>query len=181
MLLPTVDTYEREMATVIVAAYLMFMIGLPIGVAFVMRFRSLPTGPLCPHCLSETLWIQGSLLSRVPLPRRPLIQRRWCPACGWDGLARPGVRRTSPRTGPTPTTVDLRAVELNGAAFRVLLRCRAESQAWHGRLVFITEEGEARPEGVEAFHGRTVSEVLAQALALSEHSLAYRLRQALSG
>lgn len=169
------------MATVIAASYLLLVIGLPIGVTLLGRYRSLPTGPLCPRCLGETFWIQGPLLGRLRLRSRPVLQRRWCPECRWVGLARPEVAKPERAGRPAATTVDLRAMQLNGSAVRVLLRCRPESRTWHGRLIFVTAQGESRSEDVEAFHGSSVSDVLAQALALPEHSLARRLRQALSG
>ena len=72
------------------------------------------------------------------------------------------------------------ALPFEGHPFRVLLRCRSEALAWHGRLIFIDPQGRTRSEPIEAFHGGSVADVLSQALALSDRSLARRLRQALS-
>lgn len=167
------------MASLIIAAYLLLVVGLPVGVAILRRFRALPGGALCPHCLTETLWIRSRFWRHARRRGRPLVQRRWCPGCGWEGLSRPGVV-PPPRLDPAPTTVGLRKLTLDGCAFRVLIRCRSWGQGWHGRLVFVDTTGAVSAEIVEAFHGSTVADVLSQALALSEHSLAHRLRRALA-
>jgi hypothetical protein len=44
----------------------------------------LPTGRDCPRCTAETLPIRSALLR----PLRKLVSQRWCPACGWEGMAR---------------------------------------------------------------------------------------------
>lgn len=44
----------------------------------------LPAGRECPRCGSETLPILVAILR----PVRGLLGRRWCTACGWEGLVR---------------------------------------------------------------------------------------------
>lgn len=44
----------------------------------------LPTGRDCPRCGSETLPIRVALLRSV----RRMLNRRWCTACGWEGIMR---------------------------------------------------------------------------------------------
>jgi hypothetical protein len=68
--------------------------------AFIMIFLLLPSDRSCAQCDDETLWIRsnraGRFGSALTLGR---VQWRWCPRCGWEGLARrapqvkPGQRR----------------------------------------------------------------------------------------
>ncbi len=190
------------MRMLIVLSCLFLIAGIPFVVVALVRLRRLPSGPFCPACLGETLWLRGPLLRHRRLRRLPPLQRRWCPACGWEGLARPHPAAAPPapvlphgshdddeappvaapgQVAPADAgmNVELREVTTNGEAFRALLRCRAEGRAWHGRLVFVDRTGTARAERVEAFHGASIGDLLAQALALPEHSLARRLRRAL--
>jgi hypothetical protein len=44
----------------------------------------LPVGRECPRCSSETLPIRFVLVQ----PFRRLVSRRWCVACGWEGISR---------------------------------------------------------------------------------------------
>ncbi len=53
-----------------------------IGTAVV--YLLLPLGPLCPHCTSEMVAIRNRFFDQV----LPLLQRRWCLACGWNGVVR---------------------------------------------------------------------------------------------
>ena len=53
----------------------------------------LPSGRDCPRCGGETLSIRTMLLR----PVRRLLARRWCTACGWEG-----VTRVTARTAPVP-------------------------------------------------------------------------------
>ncbi len=208
------------MGTILVIAYLTALVGLPIGVAAMLRYRSLPRGRVCPACLAETLWIRFRLLDVLRTHGRPIVQKRWCSRCGWEGVCRAVAAPVGCDSGSAPlaaeaghpeshpvtpastagtytpfspegtstkdstrdlTTVDLRNLRLDGSEFRVLIRCRSESHGWYGRLIFVDSGGDVRREDVEAFHGPSVADILAQALALSENSLARRLRQARTG
>jgi hypothetical protein len=57
--------------------------------AFIMIYLLLPSDRSCAQCDEETLWIRsnraGRLGSALSLGR---VQWRWCPRCGWEGLAR---------------------------------------------------------------------------------------------
>ena len=52
----------------------------------------LPRGPLCPSCRVDMVLIRNRFLERV----LPMVQRRWCLQCGWNGVAR-RVRPRAPR------------------------------------------------------------------------------------
>ena len=53
----------------------------------------LPAGRDCPRCGGETFSIRSILLR----PVRRFLHRRWCTACGWEG-----VTRVSLRPAPVP-------------------------------------------------------------------------------
>lgn len=59
------------------------------GLALVMIYLLLPTDRSCSRCDGETLLLGGNRMARL---RARLflgrVQRRWCPQCGWEGLAR---------------------------------------------------------------------------------------------
>lgn len=79
--------------TALWVALLLSLLALPI--AF------LPVGRACPRCASETVSIRFPLLR--PLQR--WLTRRWCAACGWEGIARCGRwKRTPsrPESAPAP-------------------------------------------------------------------------------
>jgi ribosomal protein S27AE len=61
----------------------------------------LPAGRDCPRCGTETFLLR----SRALRAARRLLGRRWCSACGWEGLMRTG------RPGPAPVVEAARAVE----------------------------------------------------------------------
>jgi hypothetical protein len=57
--------------------------------ATIMIYLLLPADRECSRCDGETLLLQGGHVSRFTswfLMHR--VQRRWCPGCGWEGLAR---------------------------------------------------------------------------------------------
>lgn len=73
----------------------MFMTGLwivmllaPLALLAVL----LPAGRDCPRCGGETLLLQSRLLR----PFRRFFGRRWCSACGWEGLMRFGAPAPAP-------------------------------------------------------------------------------------
>lgn len=82
-------------------AYALFFFvafGSKMVLAAITIWLLLPTDPRCSRCDGDTLLIRmgraGRLLSRLMLGT---VQRRWCPRCGWEGLARAPRRRR--RTG----------------------------------------------------------------------------------
>lgn len=48
----------------------------------------LPTGRDCPRCGGETLPIRVRMLR----PVRRALTRRWCTACGWEGVVRHSLK-----------------------------------------------------------------------------------------
>ena len=63
----------------------------------------LPQGPRCPHCQVDMVAIKNRFFDRLV----PLLERRWCLECGWNGVVR-RVRRTRAgrwvrRSAPRPT------------------------------------------------------------------------------
>jgi hypothetical protein len=60
----------------------------------------LPRGTRCPTCQTEMLPIRHPLLDRLC----PVLQRRWCLECGWNGVVRrepPAPHERAPRRRPS--------------------------------------------------------------------------------
>lgn len=73
-------------------AYLLFffvVFGSKVLLAAITIFLLLPSDRRCNRCEADTILIRmsapGRALARLLGGR---IQRRWCPGCGWGGLAR---------------------------------------------------------------------------------------------
>lgn len=62
----------------------------------------LPAGRDCPRCGGETFGIHVRALK----PVRRKLGRRWCAACGWEG-----VMRTPARTAPIPAVAAVSPAE----------------------------------------------------------------------
>jgi hypothetical protein len=83
-----------------------WLIVLVLFVTVLMRFAIvlavvyllLPRGTLCPRCQVEMTLIQNRFLKKV----LPMVERRWCLQCGWNGVAR-RVRSRLPRAAPRVT------------------------------------------------------------------------------
>lgn len=167
------------------ALYLVIVIALPVALSGIIGFRSLPRGNTCPSCAQETLPLRSlplKLLQRVY--RGSSLQRRWCPACDWDGYARGVMIRLPVVQNPTVSTrrtQQVRTLELGGRAWRVMLECWREHGGFSGRLVFVGPSGRLWCDPMAAFSAPTHHEVLGQALSLSDRLLAYRLREVISG
>jgi hypothetical protein len=80
--------------------YLLFLFvafGAKLVLAVVMIYLLLPADPTCSECDGDTL-----LLRMGPVGRAcswlcfGQLQRRWCPRCGWEGMARPGRSGAGP-------------------------------------------------------------------------------------
>jgi hypothetical protein len=68
--------------------------GAKVLLAFVMIYLLLPTDRSCVQCDEETLLVRMNRLGRFgSLCSGGRVQWRWCPRCGWEGLARRGVAR----------------------------------------------------------------------------------------
>lgn len=84
--------------------------GAKVILAFAMIYFLLPSDRFCGECSGETLLMQGNRLVRTVFRlTRGHMQQRWCPGCGWEGLARRAprlrtalVRQAEPRRAPAP-------------------------------------------------------------------------------
>lgn len=90
-------------------------------------------------------------------------------------LVRPGGRRATP--DGTSQTLDVRSLNLNGAAWRVMLQCWHGTERCYGRFVFVAPSGRLWMDSMEALSGTTEDDVLGQALSLPDVLLARRLRR----
>ncbi len=88
----------------LVVVVLLTTVLLRVVIVTAVVYLLLPQGPLCPHCHVDMVAIRNRFFDRVV----PLLQRRWCIECGWNGVVRRvraaragrGVHRWAPR--PTP-------------------------------------------------------------------------------
>jgi hypothetical protein len=163
----------------------MVVILVPVALSAIIGARNLPHGTTCPNCAEETV----PLLS-VPLRAAARVfggfpvQRRWCPACEWDGYARSGMLSiTVERIGEPARrhTEPVRTLELNGRVWKVLLESWRERDRCYGRLLFVGPSGKQWREPMPEFSADTDGEVLVQARSLSDGLLAYKLRDVISG
>jgi hypothetical protein len=167
------------------AIYLVVVIALPLTLSTIIGFRALPRGNNCPNCTQET-WPVVSRFLRVLRRVNPSLglQRRWCPACEWDGYARYSAR---PATVAVPLeitprrTQQLRTLELGGRKWRVLLESWRDRDRYYGRLLFVGPSGKLWHDPFASLCAGTYGEVVRQAHSLSDRLLAYRLRDVISG
>ncbi len=73
---------------VLVVAVLLATVMMRLAIICAVAYLLLPKGPLCPLCHVAMLPIRNRLLGRL----LPVVQRRWCLECGWNGV----VRRSPP-------------------------------------------------------------------------------------
>jgi hypothetical protein len=175
---------------VLVFVYLLLVLVLPLGLSAAVSYRSLPFGKRCPHCGGETLPLLARVLARIARVGRMSLHRRWCTACGWEGvvrlpreLARTGAPLPAPVTDTASTatarTIDVRWLTVDGVAWKVQLECWRQTGRSFGRLVFIEPSGRLWLD-MQPFQGRSDRDVLGQAMALSDRLLASRLREVVS-
>jgi hypothetical protein len=71
------------------ALFIFLAMGAKLLLALAMIYLLLPSDRRCNHCDGDTLLMQagrsGRFLARLC---GGTVSRRWCPACGWEGLAR---------------------------------------------------------------------------------------------
>ncbi len=169
----------------ITALYLLLVIVLPLALSLVMGYRGLPTGKACPLCAGETVRLQSRWLRYARLTAGRRLHARWCPRCGWEGVAR--VTEAPPQRpaglvarGSGAQTIELSEVSMDGRAWRVLLQAWSEEGAWRGQLLFVGPVGRVVSDGLTAFSGATYHDVLMQAMGLSDTVLTVRLRSVMS-
>jgi hypothetical protein len=81
----------------LVVVVLLATVLLRVAIVTAVVYLLLPQGSLCPHCSLEMVSVRNRFLDRLV----PLLERRWCLGCGWDGVVR-RVRRARARTRPRP-------------------------------------------------------------------------------
>lgn len=167
----------------ITVLYLLLVIALPLVLSLAMGYRGLPRGRSCPLCAGETIWLRSRWLRPLRLGAGQRLQARWCPGCGWEGLARvreAPVERMAARSevarGTSTEMVELSELHMDGRAWRVLLQAWSEAGIWRGQLLFVGPIGRIFSDGLAPFSGQTYREILQQAMALSENVLEVRLR-----
>jgi hypothetical protein len=181
---------------VLIASYLLLVFVLPVALSAIVSYRALPVGRDCAQCGARTLpLVARALRVASALHPRADLQRRWCLECGWEGTAR--ILSGSRYTGATPDatrrpampphvhaavrrttqTLDVRSLDVDGAAWRVMLQCWGKTGVFYGRLVFVAPSGRLWLDAVESFSGSNQSDVLGQALSLPEGLLESRLRR----
>lgn len=176
---------------ILITAYLLVVLVLPLALSAAVSLRTLPRGRPCPRCGAETVRLHSRLLRILSRAVRGEIQRRWCISCRWEGTARISPARISTvrvRTvGPAPgepaaavtRVMDVRSLTVDGTSWRVRLECWGQRGTCYGRLVFVEPSGRLWLD-IQPLRGRSDREVLGQALSLPDDLLASRLRTLVS-
>jgi hypothetical protein len=88
----------------LIVAVLLVTVLIRLVIVLAVVYLLLPAGSLCPHCKIDMVPIRNRFLDTF----LPVLQRRWCLECGWNGLTRrirparttSGTTRRSPRHTP---------------------------------------------------------------------------------
>jgi len=88
----------------LVVVVLLATVLLRVAIVTAVVYLLLPQDLLCPHCNLEMVAVRNRFLDRLV----PLLERRWCLGCGWDGVVR-RVRVTGARGSGLGTRNRLRA------------------------------------------------------------------------
>ncbi|MFP4623592.1 MAG: hypothetical protein ACOCVZ_08225 [Gemmatimonadota bacterium] len=168
--------------------YFFIVIALPVALGVYVLFNGLPRSRTCPRCAGETLRLRSRSHDLTARVLRREVHRRWCPRCGWEGTAhlRPEPEpapdpvqqreRRAPASAGSADRVDLRRVDVDGDAWRVMVECWEERGRWLARLLFVAPGGQVwLDEG--SMEGDSALEVITQAFALPEKTLTGRLRR----
>src|SRR5205814_4155514 len=91
----------------LVVVVLLATVLLRVAIVTAVVYLLLPQGSLCPHCNLEMVAVRNRVLDQLV----PVLQRRWCLECGWNGVvrrvrsahARSRKRSRAPR--PTPRSL----------------------------------------------------------------------------
>ncbi|MGH7567968.1 MAG: hypothetical protein ACREL9_03205 [Gemmatimonadales bacterium] len=84
----------------LIALVLLVTVLLRFALVCAVVYLLLPKGAACPACGSEMLPLQ----SRVLAVCLPMVQRRWCLGCGWNGVVRRPSLPPPPPPPPPPST-----------------------------------------------------------------------------
>ncbi|HEU5320851.1 MAG TPA: hypothetical protein VFX28_08610 [Methylomirabilota bacterium] len=77
----------------LIVAVLLATVVLRVAVVCWAVYLLLPRGPVCRRCDNEMIRLRNRLLDAWV----PVLERRWCLACGWNGVVRRG-----PAPSPRP-------------------------------------------------------------------------------
>ena len=80
----------------LIVAVLLVTVLLRFVIITAVVYLLLPAGPVCPHCQVDMVPIRNRFVDRL----LPVLQRRWCLECGWNGVVR--------RVRPAPRATDAR-------------------------------------------------------------------------
>src|SRR5438067_13499132 len=98
----------------LVVVVLLATVLLRVAIVTAVVYLLLPQGALCPHCNVEMVAVRNRVLDRLV----PVLQRRWCLECGWNGVVRrvrsPHARTPKRPRGPRLTPRYLRPAVLPG-------------------------------------------------------------------
>jgi hypothetical protein len=178
----------------LLAVYFVMVIALPLALGGYVVYTGLPRTRRCPACAGDTVRLRSGLHRLAGhLVHAEELHLRWCPECHWSGTVRlartPAVALATARDikradrpargGRAPDSVDIRRLDVDGRAVRVMVQCWAERGEWLGRLLFIAPDGRTWVEGVSSITGRSALDVLSQALTIPDGALTGRLRNAM--
>src|SRR2546430_6935886 len=82
----------------LVVVVLLATVLLRVAIVTAVVYLLLPQGALCPHCNVEMVAVRNRVLDRLV----PVLQRRWCLECGWNGVVRRGRGAHPPPPQPPP-------------------------------------------------------------------------------
>src|SRR2546430_16236668 len=84
----------------LVVVVLLATVLLRVAIVTAVVYLLLPQGSLCPHCNLEMVAVRNRVLDQLV----PVLQRRWCLECGWNGVVRRGggARPGGPPQKPPP-------------------------------------------------------------------------------
>jgi hypothetical protein len=175
---------------ILVIAYLVVVLILPLALSAAVSLRALPRGRRCPRCGQDTVRLRAPLLGVLARLAHGDFQRRWCLACRWEGATRiaparipPGSVRTVTLQNASSTAVtrvmDVRSLFVDGTPWRVRLECWGNRGTCWGRLVFVEPTGRLWLD-IQPLRGRSDRDVLGQALSLPDDLLTSRLRTLVS-
>jgi hypothetical protein len=87
----------------LVVVVLLTTVLLRVVIVTAVVYLLLPQGPLCPHCNVDMVAIKNRFFDHL----LPLLERRWCLECGWNGVVRrvraARARRPARPAAPRPT------------------------------------------------------------------------------
>ena len=80
----------------LVVVVLLATVLLRVAIVTAVVYLLLPQGSLCPHCNLEMVAVRNRVLDQLV----PVLQRRWCLECGWNGVVRRGQARPTRTAAP---------------------------------------------------------------------------------